>query len=138
MLPAVGTTHTAAGAEAFAKFFVQTLDWGFATTSSTYMRRYFANSCVGCLSYATSIDKTAALKAHYIGGRLQVQRAQLNFVSAASEETVVLTVDSTAGEAVRANGSFLNADPAHKGATVTLTLAWRNAMWTVTDLRLQL
>ncbi len=45
VMPVLATKHTAAGAQAFAEFFIKTIDWGYATTSSAYMRHYFEQSC---------------------------------------------------------------------------------------------
>ena len=41
VMPVAATKHTADGAKAFAEFFIKTIDWGYATTSSAYMRHYF-------------------------------------------------------------------------------------------------
>ena len=58
-MPVAATKHSAAGAQAFAEFFIKTIDWGYATTSSAYMRHYFMHACSGCarLRDAISIEQ---------------------------------------------------------------------------------
>ena len=48
LMPLEATQHTARGAQAFAAFFVKTIDWGYATVSGAYMRHYFATTCMSC------------------------------------------------------------------------------------------
>jgi Family of unknown function (DUF6318) len=58
--PAAAKVHSQAGANAFAEFFMQTLDWAYATTNPSYMKHYYGPTCGLCNGIATGIAKTAA------------------------------------------------------------------------------
>ncbi len=71
VLPVAATRHTADGAKAFAEFFIKTIDWGYATTSSAYMRHYFEPTCIGCASVRSGLStRPASSDRHFIGGRI--------------------------------------------------------------------
>ena len=58
--PAAATARTQAGANAFAEFFMRTLDWAYATTNPSYMKHYYGPTCGLCNGIATGITKTAS------------------------------------------------------------------------------
>lgn len=73
VMPVAATKHTAAGAKAFAVFFIKTIDWAYATTSTTYMRHYFDRSCVECRSAADAVDDAAHKHRHFVGDRFKIR-----------------------------------------------------------------
>ena len=83
--PVLATQHTLAGAAAFSKFFIQTIDWGYATTNGAYPRHYYTSACIGCSNQADGIDRTRAAGNYYVGGRLQVVSSQATGTVAARE-----------------------------------------------------
>ncbi|HEY2299235.1 MAG TPA: DUF6318 family protein [Jatrophihabitans sp.] len=131
VMPLEATQHTPEGAKAFAEFFIKTIDWGYATTSSTYMRHYFTR-CSDCDAVVRTINKDARLHHRYIGGRLVEQSATL--VPVPRNARVVVTVDGTAREVVTQHGDFVSADPAHPGLKFGVTTRWMHAQWQVVDL----
>ncbi|MFL6164244.1 MAG: DUF6318 family protein [Jatrophihabitantaceae bacterium] len=70
--PAAAKVHSQAGANAFAEFFMRTLDWAYATTNPSYMKHYYGPTCGLCSGIATGIAKTAAEHEWYEGGRLTI------------------------------------------------------------------
>src|SRR4051794_15205328 len=78
VVPLEATQHTGRGAQAFAEFFIKTIDWGYATTSSAYMRHYFTKSCIGCRSTAEALDKAARAKHHFVGDRFTLDSATVH------------------------------------------------------------
>jgi hypothetical protein len=131
VMPLEATQHTPEGAKAFAEFFVKTIDWGYATTSSTYMRHYFT-ACAGCAAFSKTIEKDAAAKRRYVGGRLTIRSSRL--VSVPRDARVVVTVDGTAREVVTDRGRFVRADPAYPNLRFGITSRWRSGSWRVIDL----
>ena len=127
------TDHTDAGAKAFAKFFYLTIDWGYATTSSAYMRHYFEKSCIECISVADGLDKTRRAGNHFIGGRLTVTNLEPAGASAKyhAEAGYFITYDITSGTAVDKDGNVKNGDVAHQGVVDEVWLAWTRGEWTV-------
>ena len=74
-MPVAATKHSPDGAKAFAEFFIKTIDWGYATTSGTYVRHFATSACDGCRSFADGFDRARRRGHHYIGGRVSVTGA---------------------------------------------------------------
>ncbi len=138
VMPVLATKHTPDGATAFAKFFIQTIDWGFATTSGAYMRHYFQPSCVECASHADGIDNTRKAGGHYLGGRFTITDASAGAGGIGgphgAQLSVVVTFDITSIEAVDSQGHYKNADIAYRGEKRQIWLAQKNGGWTVVDM----
>lgn len=136
VMPVAATKHTAAGAKAFAKFFILTIDWGFATTSGAYMRHYYAKSCVECRSFYGNFVRAHADGAHFVGGRVKITK--VSTPTAVSAVTVVrVTLDISGSETIDAKGRFKNGEPPSHDQVFSVRAAWRNSMWIVTDLGLE-
>ena len=130
----IATTHTAAGAEAFAVFFVKTIDWGCATTSSAYMRHYFASTCDLCLRAARDLDKTVRLKHHYLGDRFKITATGSNGVEQnqhGSEYVVSVKFDVTAFSSVDSTGKIFGAGKPVKDSNLDTYVKWESGGWRV-------
>ena len=132
VLPLEATRHTQGGAVAFAEFFVRTIDWGYATISSSYMRHYFSPACVACVSLADGIDSAAAKHHRFIGDRISVMSASARTSGDGAGVTVRVNFAVTSGEVVDASGNFVDGAPALK-QTVDLAAHWTGDMWSVRD-----
>ncbi len=136
-MPTAATKHTADGARAFAKFFIQTIDWGYATTSSTYMRRYYQPSCTQCRVTRLALDNAQRDKQHYLGGRLTiVQVGQL--VRGGPQRTdlsVRIVLNISAGELVDRNSRASHPDVAHNGFRELVSMKWLGKGWTIVQIR---
>lgn len=130
IMPLEATQHTPDGAKAFAEFFIKTIDWGYATTSSAYMRHHFTHACIGCRSTADAIDKARRKNHHFIGDRITIRAAEM--VGLAPDRPVALaTFDVTSAEAVDMLGNYVDAAPALTGFRERITLSWRAGRWLV-------
>jgi predicted DCC family thiol-disulfide oxidoreductase YuxK len=130
-MPAAAKLHTTAGALAFAKFFIQTIDWGYATTSSTYMRHYFQPSCELCASIARSLDITAQRGHYFIGDRfIRLTTRSLNPVKA-SDAAARVQFDVTAYEVADAHDNAITGHQAIANYGEEVQLAWRTTQWAV-------
>jgi Family of unknown function (DUF6318) len=69
VMPVLATLDSAPGALAFAKFFIQTIDWAYATGSTTYMRHYFTAACTNCTVVAHNLDEARQKKVRFVGNR---------------------------------------------------------------------
>ena len=135
-MPLTATQHTADGAKAFAEFFIKTIDWGYATTSSTYMRHYFGKSCIGCNSTARALDKARRQQHHFIGDRLILRAAQIKSSDAVHSQ-LLATFDVTSAEVVDRNDKYVHAVPALIDYRELLTLAWSSDQWSVGEFAAQ-
>ena len=131
--PLVATQHSSAGAKAFAEFFIRTIDWGYATTSSTYMRHYFQSSCKQCVVVANLLDNARRNGDHYVGGRITIKSSHV--LAFGPSPTVDLLVLVTADEVVDRNGKPKDADVAYPNLSERIFLAWAHRGWLVTDMR---
>lgn len=116
--PAAANARTQAGANAFAEFFMRTLDWAYATTNPSYMKHYYGPTCGQCSGLATGIAKTGAESDWYLGGRLIVHHATATSiapVTAPADFCAVVVVDISATSVVDRQGRVLNGDGAYTG-----------------------
>ncbi len=131
-MPIEATKHTAAGAEAFSRFFVKTIDWGYATTNSKYMRHYFGTSCALCVKISSDIDATAAAGHHYLGDRLHILSAKRTAPAKSIQTTVAINVD--AFTSVDNKGNIKQAAPPVPALTLRCGPAWTAAGWKISKM----
>lgn len=135
VMPTLATMDSTAGAVAFAKFFIQTLDWGYATTSSTYVRHYYEATCEFCTAEASAIDEAASKHHRYIGDRfLNLVTAQQPVAGKAADFAVRVTFDVTGVEVADSDGNPVDASPPHPGYAEDLYLVRRTDHWVVVEM----
>ena len=132
LYPAAARARTQEGANAFAEFFMRTLDWAYATTNPSYMKHYSGPSCGLCNGLATGISKTAALKHWYLGGRLTVGPATatpIGPVTAPADFCSTVRLDVTAFSTVDNTGKVFTGDGAHSGDGIKLCMKELKGAW---------
>ena len=118
LYPAAAKAHSQAGANAFAEFFMRTLDWAYATTNPSYMKHYYGPTCGQCSGLATGIAKTAVERDWYLGGRLMVYpttATSIAPVTAPADFCSLVVVDISATSVVDQQDHVLNGDGAYTG-----------------------
>lgn len=133
--PAAANARTQAGANAFAEFFMRTLDWAYATTNPSYMKHYYGPTCGLCSGIATGIAKTAAAKHWYLGGRLSIRPAvatNIGSVTAPADFCSAETVDEATFSTVDVRGKVYTGDGPHAGDHLKLCMTTRSSSWLVT------
>ena len=130
--PVIATQHTAAGAKAFAEFFIRTIDWGYASMSGAYLRHYSMASCLSCTSIANGLDRDRGAHRIYVGGRLSVIGAKPGRDGALQSQ--VVSANGTAFEIVDQHGKPVSAEEAHTGLRYTVQLRWQAAAWAVREM----
>ena len=134
--PAAARARTQEGANAFAEFYMRTLDWAYATTNPSYMKHYTGPSCGLCTGLATGISKTAAERHWYLGGRLTIHPATatpIGPVTAPADYCSMVKFDVTAFSTVDRTGKIFTGDGAHMGDRIKLC-AKKLTSWNVTYL----
>jgi hypothetical protein len=130
--PAAAKAHTQAGANAFAEFFMQTLDWAYATTNPSYMKHYYGPTCGQCSGIATGITKTAAEHHWYEGGRLAIHASTATAiapVTAPADFCSLVPVNVSATAVVDRTGKIFNGAGAASGLTFKLCASYRGDQW---------
>ena len=133
--PAAARARTQAGANAFAGFFLRTLDWAYATTNPSYLKHYSGPSCALCDDLATEIRKTAAVHHWYLGGRLTIRPATatpLGPVTAPADFCSTVSVDRTAHSVVDRAGTVFTEEAAHPNFRWKLCMQSSSSLWQVT------
>ncbi|TAM81163.1 MAG: hypothetical protein EPN43_14415 [Jatrophihabitans sp.] len=132
LMPPEATAHTPAGAVAFAEFFIRTMDWGYATVSSTYMRHYFTADCTICAGLADGIDGIAAKGRHVYGNRFAIAPGSTATPgsSGGEEYAVRVSYSVTSGEVVDTSGRFVEGQPALQ-LVDQISTRWSHDRWSV-------
>jgi hypothetical protein len=135
VMPLEATQHTQDGAVAFAKFFELTIDWGYATTSTAYMKHYFESTCVTCVSVQKGLDDAAAKGNHFLGGRMSITRAtvQANDGRPGAEQSVLVVYRLASIVVLSKNGTFVTGDPALTMKD-QVYLRWSSDRWVVVEM----
>jgi hypothetical protein len=135
--PTAAHARTQAGANAFAEFFMKTLDWAYATTNPSYMKHYYGPTCGQCSGLSTGITKTAASRHWYEGGRLTVHTpvaAAIAPVTAPADFCSLTVVDLTATTVVDQTGKIFNGAGAATGLRFKLCAKSDEDQWRVSYL----
>jgi hypothetical protein len=135
LYPAAARAHTQDGANAFAEFYMRTLDWAYATTNPSYMKHYTGPTCGLCNGLATGISKTAALRHWYLGGRFTVHvpsPTRIAPVTAAADFCSIVAVDETAQSVVDASGRVFSGDGAHSNDRLKVCAVSDADSWKIT------
>ncbi|MGI8664722.1 MAG: DUF6318 family protein [Jatrophihabitans sp.] len=135
LYPIAAKVKSQAGANAFAEFFMRTLDWAYATTNPSYMKHYYASSCGLCSGIATGITKTAAQHHWYVGGRLtirSVSSSSIAQITAAADNCSSITTDITSESVVDLTGKIFDGEGAHLNLAWKLCTKWQNGGQQVT------
>jgi hypothetical protein len=136
-MPIEATKHTAAGALAFAAFFVRTIDWGTQTESSAYARHYVAASCSTCTPFRSRADLDRREGKKYSGGAFTIRSVHLTKrpTHAGAEYTALVVFDVTAFRETNRNGKVVLSDVGHELEQFEESVQWTDSGWTVVDLR---
>lgn len=70
--PALAKRHTAQGALAFAAYYYQAFDWGYATNDPYLIRSIGLPSCSACRKYVHQLAKLRSSRGVLLGGRIQI------------------------------------------------------------------
>ena len=132
VMPALATQHTRSGAVAFAEFFIRTMDWGYASVSSTYMRHYFTADCKICAGLADGIDGIRRKHKRVYGNRLTIRPGSTTQIggSYSADYGVAVTYQVTSGEITTDRGEFVEGEPSLT-LSDRLFLRWFTDHWAV-------
>ncbi|HEX2904559.1 MAG TPA: DUF6318 family protein [Jatrophihabitans sp.] len=137
--PAAALAKSQAGANAFAVFFMKTLDWAYATTNPSYMKHYYGPTCGQCDGLAEGISKTAIRGHWYEGGRFTFGTAAgtaIAPVTAPADYCAIVVLSITATTVVDPTGKIFNGSGAASGLQFKLCAVskGRGATWLATYL----
>ena len=129
--PALSRQDSPAGAESFARHYIEVLDYASHTGDTSNLQRL--GDCGTCIAQAQGIKEFFAAGGSVVGGQIVIKDSDVvRFVSSAALVNVVY--DQAAGKTIPGSGPT-EATPALKSETFTLTLARTADSWTVEKLQ---
>jgi hypothetical protein len=76
-LPAAAKQHTPAGALAFAEYYFQAFDWGYATSDPFLVQEISGPKCTACQRYVNGLETLTQSAGYVRGGRVSLESAKL-------------------------------------------------------------
>jgi Family of unknown function (DUF6318) len=126
-LPAAATQDTPAGAQSFARYYIEVLDYATHTGDVRSLRRL--GDCGTCRAQADGIERFFQAGGHVEGGEIRITTTEsVRFLRTAA--LVNVTYDQAAGKSVAPTGKTENS-PALRSETFALTLGRSKDSWNV-------
>jgi len=126
-LPAAATQDTPAGAQSFARYYVEVLDYASHTGDVQSLRRL--GNCETCLAQADGIEMFFKSGGHVEGGEIRITKTEsVRFLR--SVALVNITYDQATGKSIARNGKTENSR-ALRSEIFALTLGWSKDSWNV-------
>ena len=126
-LPAAATQDTPAGAQSFARYYIEVLDYASHTGDVQSLRRL--GNCETCLAQADGIEKFFKSGGHVEGGEIRITNTEsVRFLRSAA--LVNITYDQATGKSIARNGKTENSR-ALRSEIFALTLEWSRDSWNV-------
>ncbi len=135
LYPDAAKVKSQSGANAFAEFFMRTLDWMYATTNPAYAKHYYSATCGLCNGLTTGMTKTAALNHWYEGGRITIRSVTATAiapVTAPANYCSTLVIAETAETVVDKTGKIFSGDAAHLDDHLKLCMKFSSEKWSAT------
>lgn len=130
-LPPEATEDTEAGAEAFARYYVETLNAALREPASSELASLSEADCNVCVSYLSYVDELQESDESYSSDLFAIVGSEASKVGE-SEYNVLLQVQQNAFQVVDAQGQIAHAEEAEDGLGITLTIArTENGGWRI-------
>ena len=134
--PASLNRNDRVAADVYAKYWMQTLDWGYATTDSALARRAFLPVCTDCERFVKgNFDGARAKGEHFRGGRVSFVSSSIQPNDHRRDSTAVsdVTVSVAALETLDRGGRVIAHAAAIPKITYRIWVRWAGARWFVVD-----
>lgn len=131
--PAISRTNTRSGALAFVGYWIDTLDWGYATTDSTLAKLNYLPTCDDCARFMKNFDDAKSKNEHFRGGRVSIDQATLDSSDTSHPGTSVIDVTFSVARLVTLDMSnaIVTTAPAISSLTYRTWAAWTGRKWAV-------
>jgi uncharacterized protein DUF6318 len=125
-------------AGAFAQYWEQTIDWGYATVDSSLARTAFSPVCTDCTRFMKIFDEAHAKGVQFHGGRMAISKWMIEPNDHRNGATAVIDVTVSIGalQAIDRSGHIVESDPAHTHVLYRVWLRWTSTRWRVVDTKL--
>jgi hypothetical protein len=134
-LPGGAKSDSPSGAAQFAGYWIEALDWGYATTDSTLAKSLYAPECTDCARLMHNYDDPRAKGQHFHGGRVNV--VGTNVVTDDNRrpgtQPIDVTVHAEALQTLDARGHVVTSGGAIPRMTFRLWVKWTGTSWVLID-----
>jgi hypothetical protein len=133
--PQTLNTNDRVAADVYAKYWMQTLDWGYATTDSTLARQAFLPACRDCERFIQIFDDARSAGEHFRGGRISFEKSAIqpndhrNGANAVSD----VTVSVAALQTLDSKDRVIKHAPAIRRVSYRIWMRWAANRWYVVD-----
>ncbi|WP_343988975.1 DUF6318 family protein [Terrabacter terrae] len=132
-IPAAARPHTQEGAEAFARFFIESLNEGATKPDATALAGLFAPGCKTCVAMEKSLQELKAQGERHAGSSIVVSRtSSLTFSTSAAQ--VLIDVQQKRVKVLNSRGSTLRETASGPG-TFVMTLNQNGGHWVASKLQ---
>ncbi|WP_374968754.1 DUF6318 family protein [Terrabacter sp. BE26] len=132
-IPAAARTVTGAGAQAFARFFIESLNKGATKPDATALSGLFAPECKTCVAMDKSLQKLKAQGERHAATSIVVTRTNsLTFRTSSAQ--VLIDVEQKRVKVLNSEGSALRETASGPG-TFVMTLSQQGGHWVATKLQ---
>jgi hypothetical protein len=131
-LPDTATQDTPAGAQSFARYYIEVLDYSYQTGDTQLLRKL--TDCAGCSAVADGIDKFVTAGGRYEGGQLRVVSTKTVRYVPGQAGLVSMVYSRSERELVSPDGKLdkVNGEPA---LTVVVTERRKVSGWLITNIQ---
>lgn len=132
-IPADARARTADGAQAFARFFIESLNVGATKPDSKVLEGLYAPSCETCLAMFESLKGLEAKKQRHTGASIRVSSTS-SLVFSASSSQVLLDVQQKSVKVVDSKGNTVR-QTAEGPGTFVMSISFDNGHWAATKVQ---
>jgi hypothetical protein len=133
-VPPEATPETAAGAAAFARYYLDVLGLAFETADPTQLRSLSASGCGGCDALITSVAELQEQGRKRVGGRYLIKDVAAPPVEA-GDVIVEVVYEREAAQVLDAQGQIVASAPSVPMTNAQLRLLRRGEAWVVQGYR---
>jgi Family of unknown function (DUF6318) len=135
-LPAAAGEHSAAGAQAFFRYFVDTYNYANAALDAGPMLAVCEAGSTFCKTVSATVAQNVTGARHVVGGAVTIESVRATDPDAQGGSAVSAVITQAASQLIAGSGATVTAQPAAPQQGVTATLVWLQDRWRVHDLAL--
>ena len=126
--PKLADEPTAAGAEAFARYWIEVVNSAYDSVDPSGIEAISAKSCMTCRAYINSLKKASYEERRYRGGKIIIKEVVAPAVQGATA-TVLLNYDVPPLEVLSRDGTVLRTVKAEKNIALRFDLKRLGSSW---------
>ena len=132
-MPPAAKENSEEGAEAFARWYVETLNHLYQHPQTGVLDQYAGDSCKTCAKYERNIGRYVKEKRHTASSPIEIRGARVGVADAPAEVEVIVVVDQLPVRFVNAEGATVDSLSAINGMGLRLNMLYEGK-WTISSI----